>query len=314
MKKTNKMPCRKAFTETLLELARKDRDIVALTSDARGSVTLEQFAKELPEQFVEVGIAEQNLVGIGAGLAACGKKPFVCGPACFLSARSLEQVKVDVAYSDLNVKIIAVSGGVSYGALGSTHHAVHDLAVMRAIPNLTVVLPCDVHQTRKLTEALVDYKGPVYVRMGRGAVADVYSEAHVPFAIGRANVLLDGKDLAIIAAGETVRHALDAGLALKKQGVSTRVIDMHTIKPLDQETVLQAACDTGNLITVEEHSVYGGLGSAVAELVAQNYPVRMRILGIPDEPAVTGESSQVFKYYQLTGDEIVQAALAMLDV
>ena len=161
MKKTNKMPCRKAFTETLLELARKDRDIVALTSDARGSVTLEQFAKELPEQFVEVGIAEQNLVGIGAGLAACGKKPFVCGPACFLSARSLEQVKVDVAYSDLNVKIIAVSGGVSYGALGSTHHAVHDLAVMRAIPNLTVVLPCDVHQTRKLTEALVDYKGPV---------------------------------------------------------------------------------------------------------------------------------------------------------
>jgi len=312
--KNGQIPCRKAFTEKLLELARHDRDIIALTSDARGSVTLEQFAKELPGQFVEVGIAEQNSVGIGAGLAACGKKPFVCGPACFLSARSLEQVKVDVAYSNLNVKLIAVSGGVSYGPLGSTHHAVHDLAVMRAIPNMTIVLPCDVHQTRKLTEALVDFEGPVYVRMGRGPVPDVYPENDVPFAIGKANVLLDGKDVAIIAAGETVRPALDAGLILQQHGIKARVIDMHTIKPLDREAVLRAACDTGSLITVEEHSVHGGLGAAVAELVTQNYPVRMRILGIPDEPAVTGEPAEVFKYYQLTGEDIAAAAVAMLDV
>ena len=198
MVKNYQIPCRKAFTDTLLELAQKDRDIIALTSDARGSVTLEQFAKELPDQFVEVGIAEQNLVGIGAGLAVCGKKPFVCGPACFLSARSLEQVKVDVGYSNTNVKIIAVSGGVSYGPLGSTHHALHDLAVMRAIPNLTIVFPCDVHQTRKLTETLTQFPGPVYVRMGRGAVADVYPENDVPLTVGRANILLDGKDIAVL--------------------------------------------------------------------------------------------------------------------
>lgn len=313
MVKNYQIPCRKAFTDTLLELAQKDRDIIALTSDARGSVTLEQFAKELPDQFVEVGIAEQNLVGIGAGLAVCGKKPFVCGPACFLSARSLEQVKVDVAYSNTNVKIIAVSGGVSYGPLGSTHHALHDLAVMRAIPNLTIVFPCDVHQTRKLTETLTQFPGPVYVRMGRGAVADVYPENDVPLTVGRANILLDGKDIAIIATGEMVRPTLDAGLILKKQGIKARIIDMHTIKPLDQEAVLQAACDTGNLITVEEHSIYGGLGSAVAEVVTQNYPVRMRILGIPDEPAITGDPAQVFKYYQLTAEDIAAAALAMLD-
>ena len=313
MVKNYQIPCRKAFTDTLLELAQKDRDIIALTSDARGSVTLEQFAKELPDQFVEVGIAEQNLVGIGAGLAVCGKKPFVCGPACFLSARSLEQVKVDVAYSNTNVKIIAVSGGVSYGPLGSTHHALHDLAVMRAIPNLTIVFPCDVHQTRKLTETLTQFPGPVYVRMGRGAVADVYPENDVPLTVGRANILLDGKDIAIIATGEMVRPALDAGLILKKQGIKARIIDMHTIKPLDQEAVLQAACDTGNLITVEEHSIYGGLGAAVAEIVTQNYPVRMRILGIPDEPAITGDPAQVFKYYQLTAEDIAAAALAMLD-
>lgn len=308
----NTIPCRKVFTETLLELAKVDKDIVVLTSDARGSVTLEKFAEQLPGQFVEIGIAEQNSVGIGAGLATCGKKPFVCGPACFLSARSLEQVKVDVAYADTNVKIIGVSGGVSYGALGTSHHSLQDLAVMRAIPGITIILPCDTYQTRKMTEALAAYEGPVYVRMGRNAVPDVYETDEIPFEIGKANVLLDGMDIAIIGSGETVRHALDAGLQLRGKGFGARVIDMHTIKPLDREVILKAASETKGIITIEEHSVHGGLGAAVAELVVQNRPVPMKILGIPDEPTITGTSQEVFRHYGLTGGNICEAALAML--
>jgi len=307
-------PCRKMFTDTILEMAKSDRNIVVLTSDARGSVTLDKFAQELPEQFVEVGIAEQNLVGIAAGLATCGKKAFVCGPACFLSARSLEQVKVDAAYTNTNVKIIGVSGGVSYGALGSSHHSLQDIAVMRAIPGIAVVLPCDIHQTKKLTQALAEYTGPVYVRMGRNAVPEVYSNENIDFKIGKANILLDGKDITIIAAGETVRHALDAGLKLRNKGIEARVIDMHTIKPLDNEAIIAAAKQTGRIITVEEHSIHGGLGAAVAEVVVQSCPVKMRILGIPDEPAVTGTSAEIFKHYGLTSDNIERVAIEMCEL
>ncbi len=307
------VPCRKMFTNTLLELARKDRQVVVVTTDARGSVTLEEFAQQLPGQFVEIGIAEQNAVGVAAGLAACGKKVFCCSYACFLTARSLEQVKVDVAYTQTNVKIIGVSGGVSYGALGSTHHSLQDLAVMRAIPGIRVVLPADIHQTRKLTEALVQEEGPVYVRMGRNAVADVYSEYDAPFELGKANTLLDGDDITLIGAGETVRRVLDAALILREQGITARVIDMHTIKPLDEAVVLQAARETGRIITVEEHSVHGGLGSAVTEAVIQTQPVPVKILGIPDEPAVSGSSAEIFAHYGLTGPGIAAAAWAMLE-
>jgi transketolase len=309
---SNSIPCRKMFTDTLLELARKDRNIIALTSDARGSVTLEKFAEELPEQFVEVGIAEQHSVGIGAGLATCGKKPFVCGPACFLSARSLEQVKVDVAYTRTNVKIVGVSGGVSYGALGTSHHSLQDIAVMRAIAGIAVILPCDVHQTKKMTEVLASHTGPVYVRMGRNAVPDVYKEDEAPFEIGKANTLLDGSDVTIIGAGETVRYALDAGLLLREKGIKARVIDMHTLKPLDEECILKAAAETGHIVTVEEHSVHGGLGAAVTALVSQNHPVPVRILGIPDEPTITGTSQEVFRYYGLTAENISEIAAKML--
>ena len=301
-------PCRKAFTDRLLELAKQDRNIVVLTSDARGSVTLDRFAESLPSQFLEVGIAEQDMVGIAAGLALCGKKAFACGPACFLSARSLEQVKVDVAYTHTNVKLIGVSGGVSYGALGMSHHSLHDVAVMRAIAGLAVVLPCDRHQTAAMTGALADYNGPVYVRMGRNAVPDVYEDGKAPFTLGKANLLLDGSNVAIIGCGETVRRCLDAGLLLGARGIRTRVLDMHTVKPLDREAVLDAAGQCGRIITVEEHSVYGGLGAAVAELVAQECPAKMRILGIPDEPAVTGTAEEVFAHYGLTAENIARAA------
>lgn len=308
---TNTIPCRKMFTDTLVELAKQDKDIVAVTTDARGSVTLDAFAKELPDQFVELGIAEQNAVGVGAGLASAGKKPFVCGPACFYVARSLEQVKVDVAYSANPVKILGVSGGVSYGALGFSHHSLHDIAVLRTFPGMHIVLPSDIHQTKKLVQELVNYPHPVYIRVGRNAVPNVYENENVEFQIGKANLLLDGNDLTIIGTGETVYHCLQAGKKLKEQGINARVIDMHTLKPFDKEIVEKAARETGRIITVEEHSVSGGLGGAVAEIVAQSCPVPVRILGIPDENPVHGKPLEIFKHYGIDTDGIVATALKM---
>ena len=300
--------CRKSFTDTLLELAREDKDIIAVTTDARGSVTLNDFADALPEQFVECGIAEQDAVGISAGLAHSGKKVFVCGPACFYVARSLEQVKVDLAYSENNVKILGVSGGVAYGALGATHHSLHDMAVLRTFPGMHIVLPCDARQTRKLVKQLVDYPHPVYVRVGRAAVPDVYENDDFEFAIGKANQLLDGTDLTIIGTGETVYHAYQAGLELRKQGINARVLDMASIKPCDEEAILKVARETGRIITVEEHSQYGGLGAMVTEILSEN-PVPVRILGIPDENVVHGNSAEIFAHYGLNAEGIVKSAL-----
>lgn len=300
--------CRKSFTDTLLELAREDKDIIAVTTDARGSVTLGDFANELPEQFVECGIAEQNAVGISAGLAHSGKKVFVCGPACFYVARSLEQVKVDLAYSRNNVKILGVSGGVAYGALGATHHSLHDIAALRTFPAMNIVLPCDARQTRKLVKQLVDYPAPVYVRVGRAAVPDVYENDDFEFNIGKANTLLDGTDLTIIGTGETVYHAYQAGLELKNHGINARVLDMAWIKPYDKEAILKAAKETGRIITVEEHSQFGGLGAIVTETISEN-PVPVRIIGIPDEDVIHGTSSEIFAHYGLNKDGIVKAAL-----
>lgn len=305
---TKNIPCRQSFTDTLLELGKKDKNIIAVTTDARGSVTLTGFAKELPEQFVECGIAEQDAVGISAGLAACGKKVFVCGPACFYVARSLEQVKVDMAYSNNPVKILGVSGGVAYGALGATHHSLHDIAVLRTFPGMQVVLPCDVRQTRKLVQQLVDYPHPVYVRVGRNAVPDIYEDDSFNFEIGKSIQLQDGKDLTIIACGETVYHALTAGKRLAAEGIGTRVIDMHTLKPADTEAIIRAAEETGRIITVEEHSIYGGLGGLVAETVSQSCPVPVKILGIPDENAIHGKPLEIFHYYKLDADGIYETA------
>ncbi len=307
----NSKPCRKIFTETILELAKENPEIMVLATDSRGSVTLNEYADTLPEQFIEIGIAEQNLVGVSAGLANAGLKPFACAPACFLSARSFEQVKVDLAYANTNVKLIGISGGVSYGALGTSHHSLQDIAMMRATAGLTVVLPCDNIQTRQLTKKLVDFEGPVYVRMGRGAVEDVYEE-EVEFTIGKAIQLQDGKDLTIIACGETVIIAKKAAAELAKEGITARVLDMHTLKPLDTEAILAAASDTGHIITIEEHYAFGGLGGAVAEVLAVNNPTPMKILGIPDEQTVTGESAEVFKHYGLTVENLCTQAKDLL--
>ncbi len=310
--KSGNRACREAFTSTLLELAKKERRIVALTSDARGSVSLGTFASELPAQFVEVGIAEQDEVGIAAGLATCGKIPFVCAPACFLTARSLEQVKVDVAYTGTNVKIVGVSGGVSYGALGTSHHSLHDIAALRTFHRMRILLPCDARQTAAMTEYLASSPGPAYMRMGRGPVPEVYGEGAIPFIPGVANKLAEGGDLTIIAAGETVWHALNASETLRKRGIGARVVDMHTLKPLDEEAIRAAALETGLIITVEEHSIYGGLGAAVAQTVVSSTPVPVRILGIPDEDAVPGNSTEVFRHYGLDSAGIVAAAEAAL--
>ena len=307
----NNKPCRKIFTETILELAKENPEIMVLATDSRGSVTLNEYADTLPEQFIEIGIAEQNMVGVSAGLALAGLKPFACAPACFLSARSFEQVKVDLAYAGTNVKLIGISGGVSYGALGTSHHSLQDIAIMRATAGLTVVLPCDNIQTEQLTRALVDYEGPVYVRMGRGAVEDVYDEPR-EFIIGKANKIREGKDLTIIGTGETVILAKKAAEELSKSGIETRVLDMHTLKPLDTEAILSAADDTGHIITIEEHYAFAGLGGAVAEVLATNKPTPMKIMGIPDEQTITGTSAEVFKHYGLTVENLYTQAKELL--
>ena len=271
---------RKSFTSTLLELARNDKDIIAVTTDARGSVTLGDFAKELPSQFVECGIAEQDAVGISAGLAHSGKKVFCCGPACFYVARSLEQVKVDVAYSRNPVKILGVSGGIAYGALGATHHSLHDIAVLRAFPGMNVVLPSDGNMTEKLVKMLVDYPEPVFVRVGRGATGEVYENHDFDCIPGKANLLHEGKDITIIATGETVYHALKAAEMLEEKKINARVLDYSWIKPFDKDALRKAAEETGCIVTVEEHSIYGGLGALVTEELSEK-PVPVKILALP---------------------------------
>ncbi|OLS39069.1 transketolase family protein [Bacillus sp. MRMR6] len=310
--KGNKIANRQAISETLLDLAKKNKDILVVTSDSRGSASLVEFGKQLPDQIVEVGIAEQNLVGIASGLAASGKKPFVASPACFLSMRSIEQIKVDVAYSNTNVKLIGISGGISYGALGMSHHSLQDLAVTRAIPGLDVMMPADRHEAKKMIEALVEYDRPVYLRIGRNPVDDSYVSEDYEFQIGKAVTMKEGIDITIIATGETVRIALDSAEALKQDGIDCRVINMHTIKPLDKETIIKAAEETGRIITIEEHSIYGGLGSAVAEVVSQSHPVPVKILGLPDEPAIAGKTAEVFEYYGLSIENVRKLAIQMV--
>lgn len=298
---------RKSFTSTLLELARNDKDIIAVTTDARGSVTLGDFAKELPSQFVECGIAEQDAVGISAGLAHSGKKVFCCGPACFYVARSLEQVKVDVAYSRNPVKILGVSGGIAYGALGATHHSLHDIAVLRAFPGMNVVLPSDGNMTEKLVKMLVDYPEPVFVRVGRGATGDVYENHDFDCIPGKANLLHEGKDITIIATGETVYHALKAAEMLEEKKINARVLDYSWIKPFDKDALRKAAEETGCIVTVEEHSIYGGLGALVTEELSEK-PVPVKILALPDEDMMHGTSKELFAYYGIDAEGIAKSA------
>lgn len=302
----NKIPNRQAICEVLMEKAKTDRDIMVLCSDSRGSASMTPFAQEYPDQFVEVGIAEQNLVSISAGLASCGKKPFAASPACFLSTRSYEQAKVDCAYSNTNVKLIGISGGISYGALGMSHHSAQDIAAMSAIPNMRVYLPSDRFQTAKLVEALLEDQKPAYIRVGRNPVEDIYSEDNCPFTMDRATVHGEGKDVAIIACGEMVRPALDAAALLKEHGIEATVVDMYCVKPLDKDAICAAAKDAKLVVTVEEHAPFGGLGSMVSQVVGSCCPKKVVNLALPDAPVITGTSKEVFQHYGLTGEGIAK--------
>lgn len=304
----NKIANRQVICDVLMEHAKEDKDIVVLCSDSRGSASMTPFADTYKDQFVEVGIAEQDLVSISAGLAKCGKKPYAASPACFLSTRSYEQAKIDCAYSNTNVKLIGISGGISYGALGMSHHSAQDIAAMAAIPNMRVYLPSDRFQTRCLVEALLKDEKPAYIRVGRNAVEDVYQEGEVPFEMDKATVVRQGTDVALIACGEMVKPALDAAKLLEEQGVSATVVDMYCVKPLDTQAIIQAAQNAKAVVTVEEHSPFGGLGSMVAQVVSANCPKKVVNLTLPDEPVITGTSKEVFDYYGLNGEGIAKAA------
>lgn len=309
----NKIPNRQAICDTLLNAAKTDKDIVVLCSDSRGSASLTKFADTYPEQFVEMGIAEQDLVSVAAGLASCGKKAFAASPACFLSTRSYEQAKIDCAYSNTNVTLIGISGGVSYGALGMSHHSAQDIAAMSAIPNMRVYLPSDRFQTAKLIEALLQDKKPAYLRVGRNPVEDIYTEENCPFTMDKATVLAEGTDVAIIACGEMVRPALDAANLLKEQGISATVLDMYCVKPLDKEAVIKVAQNAKVVVTVEEHAPFGGLGSMVAQVVSEVCPRKMKNLSLPDAPVITGTSKEVFDYYGLNAAGIAKTAADLLN-
>jgi len=317
------------FSDTLQALATADRHIIAVTSDSRGSGKLAPYGKALPKQIVEVGIAEQNLVGITAGLAACGKKAFGVSPSCFLTARSLEQIKNDVCYSNVPAVLVGISAGVSYGALGSTHHSLHDFAVLRAIHNLTILAPADNFETREAVRYAATAPRPVFLRFGKAAMLDVIP-AGTAFHPGRAIEVFGGRrsvvaannssssatrqdDVAFLASGETVVHALLAAALLAEQGVSARVLSFHTIKPLDTAAVLTAARECRALVTVEEHMLAGGLGEAVASTLLQaGRAPRFRMVGFPDEDTVTGAQADIFRHYGISMEGLAATAQQLL--
>jgi transketolase len=301
------------FSSTLQELAGHDRGIVVVTSDSRGSGKLAPFGQKFPAQHIEVGIAEQNLVGVAAGLASCGKKVFAVSPACFLTARALEQIKNDVAYSNNPVKVIGISAGVSYGALGSTHHSLHDFAVLRAVNNIMVVAPADNFETEQAIRLASETDQPVYIRFGKKPMTSLKDENEDVFAFGKGRVIVEGNDIAIIATGETVYPALEAARKLKENNIGVTVVSMHTIKPLDTVLLKTLAEKCKAIITVEEHSVYGGLGEACASFLLQNGFVKpFKIIGIPDEYTVTGSQQDIFDHYGINEKGITGTVLSLL--
>lgn len=304
----NKIPNRQAICETLMEKVKEDKSIIALCSDSRGSASMTPFFNAFPENCVETGIAEQNLVSISAGLAKCGKKPFCFSPASFISTRSYEQAKVDVAYSNTNVTLVGISGGISYGALGMSHHSAQDIAAMSAIPNMRVYLPSDRFQTKCLIEALLQDEKPAYLRVGRNAVEDVYTEDNCPFEMDKATVLREGSDVVLVACGEMVKPCYDAAALLEKEGISATVLDMYCVKPLDTETLLRYAKEAKAVVTAEEHAPFGGLGSMVAQVIGANCPKKVINVALPDAPVITGTSKEVYDYYGMTAEGIAVKA------
>jgi len=304
--------CRDAFAETLLDLVRTDPRVIVVVNDSVGSTKVSVVRKAFPERVINVGIAEQNLVGVGAGLANGGRIPFVCAASPFLTARALEQIKVDAAYSQANVKLVGVSSGVAYGELGPTHHSIEDVAWTRAIADLTVVVPSDPIDTAAAIRLAHATPGPVFIRTSRMPVPIVH-DAGYELRFGRAALLRDGTDITLIANGVMVHRALSAAALLAAEGISARVLDMATASPIDIEAIVAAARETRGIVTAEEHTVRGGLGGAVAEVVVTHHPVPMRILGIPGVFAPTGSAEFLLHHFGLDAAGIRAAAISILD-
>lgn len=302
------VPTRDGYGYGLIEAAKNNENIVAIGADISASTRLDWFQKDFSERFFNMGIAEQNQMGVAAGMSLMGKIPFVCNYGVFLSGRSWDQIRTTVCYNNSNVKLGGAHGGISVGPDGATHQALEEIALMRCLPNMTVIVPTDAVETQKATIAAADLKGPVYIRFGREGVP-IISSKNTPFKIGEANCLREGSDLAIIACGAMVYESLLAAEELEKHGMQVMVVNLHTIKPIDSAAIIEAAKKCGAIITAEEHQIMGGMGSAVAEVVTQNCPVRMKMIGIQDRFGESGDPKTLMEQYGMTSHEIVSAAL-----
>jgi transketolase len=308
------IPTRDGFGKGLLELGQINKDVVVLCADLTDSTRASWFKEKFPSRFFGFGVAEQDMFGAAAGLALMGKIPFACTFGVFAAGRAWDQLRISVAYMELNVKIVGTHGGVSVGEDGATHQAIEEIALMRVLPNMTVVVPADAKEAKKATiQAAMDIKGPVYIRLGRNP-SPLITRDEDPFRIGKANVLREGGDLAVIACGIMVNEAILACEQLSKQGITARLINLHTPKPLDKETILKAAKETKAIVTAEEHLLFGGLGSAVSEFLSQNYPVPIKMVGIDDRFGESGKPSELFKELNLTAQDIVKAAKQALEM
>ncbi|MGQ3685663.1 MAG: transketolase family protein [Candidatus Loosdrechtia sp.] len=304
---TEMIATRQAYGEALVELGEKNKDIVVLDADLSKSTTTAKFCKKFPDRFFNMGVAEANMINTAAGLATCGKIAFVSSFSIFATGRAWEQIRNTVCYSRLNVKIVATHSGVSVGPDGASHQCVEDISLMQVIPTMTVIEPCDAIETGKAIHAAVDFQGPVYIRLGRAAVP-VITKKDDPFIIGKANVLREGKDVAIIACGALIANSLSAAEALSKEGIDAAVVNMHTIKPADQETILRVARQVNAVVTAEQHVLDGGLGSTVASVLSRNYPVPVEMIGIHNRFGQSGEPDTLFKEYHLLPEDIISAA------
>jgi transketolase len=305
--------CRDAFSQTLEAIAAEDSRVCAVVNDSVSSTKLKNFGSMFPSRFVNVGIAEQNMIGVGSGLANGGMVPYVCGASCFLTARGMEQIKVDLGYSNSNVKLCGMSSGMAYGQLGPTHHSIEDLAWTRIIPNLSVVVPADPIETADVMRYSLQHVGPMFIRISRMPVCEVHPKSH-QFTLGKASVLHDGDDVTLMANGVMVSRTLDAARSLEKRGIHARVLNMSSMKPMDVDAVLNAARTTRGIVTAEEALAAGGLGGAVAEILAVNHPAPMRILGVPGVFAPTGAAEFLLEHFRLTSRGIEEAALDLLGV
>lgn len=303
---------RDSYGQALLDLAKKNPKILVLATDSKFSSKVDKFEKQFADRFFELGICEQNMVGVAAGLAISGKIPFISAIACFMSMRCFEQIRTSVAIPNLNVKIVGMSSGFAYPQLGPTHTCLEDVSIMRAVSNMVVISPADNMETYKATLAIADYDGPVYMRLGRYPVPKIYDEDY-EFKIGKATILKNGSDITIIATGPSVTFAMEACRLLAKENIDARLINLSTIKPLDEDLILTAAAETGCIITVEEHNIAGGMGSAVAEFLAQKYPVKMRFLGIPNKVPAAAPRDVLLERYNLTPLGIAGAARTLLE-